>query len=171
MKLGNKILLVGSPGSGKSYTAVRLGQALALPVIHLDKEYWRPNWEETPKEEWFARLEEICRQEKWILDGNYASTIELRTQAADTIIFLDINRVFCVWNVFWRHGKKRSDFPDYLQEKRNKEFLGFCGYVWNFPAKWTGKIEKLREKYPEKKFIVLKSRKEIQTFLQNIQNR
>ncbi len=37
--------------------------------------------------------------------------------AADLVIFLDINRFICMWSALKRHGKRRSDLPDYLEEK------------------------------------------------------
>src|SRR2546423_6449869 len=51
-----RVLVVGSAGAGKTTFATRLGQALGLPVIHLDSEYWRPGWQQTPEDEWPARV-------------------------------------------------------------------------------------------------------------------
>ena len=41
----NRILLIGSPGTGKSTVAKFLGEKLNLEVIHLDKYFWKPDWE------------------------------------------------------------------------------------------------------------------------------
>ena len=35
-----RILVIGCPGSGKSYFAKKLGAFLDLPVIHMDNLYW-----------------------------------------------------------------------------------------------------------------------------------
>ncbi len=39
-----KILIIGCGGSGKSTLARQMGEKFALPVVHLDKIYWLPNW-------------------------------------------------------------------------------------------------------------------------------
>ncbi|MEQ1644992.1 MAG: AAA family ATPase, partial [Pyrinomonadaceae bacterium] len=50
----NKVIVIGSGGSGKSTFARELGERTGIEVIHLDQEYWRPNWEKTPSDEWEA---------------------------------------------------------------------------------------------------------------------
>ncbi|MFI6132271.1 hypothetical protein [Micromonospora sp. NPDC051141] len=39
-----RILVVGSSGAGKSTVAGELARRLDLPLIHLDRHYWRPGW-------------------------------------------------------------------------------------------------------------------------------
>jgi adenylate kinase family enzyme len=48
----NRIIIVGNNGSGKSFLAKELSAITGLPLVHFDVEFWRPNWEEPPKEEW-----------------------------------------------------------------------------------------------------------------------
>ena len=38
-----KIIVIGCPGSGKSYFSKELAKKTKLPVIHLDMIYWKPN--------------------------------------------------------------------------------------------------------------------------------
>ena len=38
-----KIIIIGSGGSGKSTFSGELGKKLDLPVIHLDSEFWKPD--------------------------------------------------------------------------------------------------------------------------------
>ncbi|WP_338049208.1 hypothetical protein [Paenibacillus wynnii] len=38
----NRVLVLGSAGSGKSTLSQQLGEIFKLPVIHLDKYYWKP---------------------------------------------------------------------------------------------------------------------------------
>ncbi len=78
-----RVLIIGSGGAGKSVLAVRAGQALGLPVIHLDQENWRPGWVETPRDEWHARVDVLLAREYWIMDGNYGGT-----SAADTAAWI-----------------------------------------------------------------------------------
>ena len=127
----NKIILVGGMGSGKSWTAKRIAEITGYPLFHLDVEFWKPDWIMSPHEEKIAKLQEIIIGEKWIIDGNYGSTMEIRFAAADLIIFLDVNRFVCMWSAAKRTGKKRSDLPDYLEEPKvfSREFFGILKYM------------------------------------------
>lgn len=160
-----RIILVGSGGSGKSWLAKRLANITGYKMIHLDCEFWQPNWTKTPKEEWIEKQNGFIKEEKWIIDGNYNSSMELRFAAADLVIFLDINRFICMWSALKRHGKKRSDLPGYLEEKMNLEFIDFLKWIWSFKKAGKKRILDLHEKYPEKEFLVLKSRRSVGKFL------
>ena len=52
----NKILIIGCGGAGKSTLAKILDEKLGLPVIHLDKEFWRAGWKPLSKEQWLAPI-------------------------------------------------------------------------------------------------------------------
>lgn len=47
-----RVVVVGSGGAGKSTFAAAPGEFTGLPVVHLDRHFWRPGWVETPREEW-----------------------------------------------------------------------------------------------------------------------
>lgn len=167
MEISNfsRIIVVGNCGSGKSFLSKALSDLTGLPLIHLDVEYWRPNWEETPKEEWIEKQKEFISSEKWIIDGNYKSTMEIRFKAADLVIFLDINRFVCLFSALKRHGKKRSDLPQYLEEKFDLEFLQFCKWIWSFSKKGKPAIMDLHKRHPNKPFIIVKSRNKLENML------
>ena len=88
--------VIGSPGSGKSTFARRLGAHTGLPVIHLDEHFWRPGWEPTPDDEWHDVVTGLAAGDEWIIDGNYTRTIDLRARAADTMVLLDYPALGCV---------------------------------------------------------------------------
>lgn len=164
-----KIIVVGSPGSGKSFLSKAVATSTKQPLIHLDNEYWKPNWTATSKNEWIKIQKTLISGDSWIIDGNYNSTLELRFLAADCVIFLDINRLLCIYSAWKRHGKKRTDLPEYLEEKRDKEFLEFIKWIWDFPKTGRKNILELHSRYPEKIFIVINNRREIKRFLKNIE--
>ena len=48
----NRIIIVGNNGSGKSFLSKELSVISGLSLVHLDVEFWCPNWEKPPKDEW-----------------------------------------------------------------------------------------------------------------------
>jgi len=165
----NKIILVGAGGSGKSWLAKRIAALTGYPLYHLDKEFWRPGWVMTPRDEKIARQNEIISGDKWIIDGNYNSTLETRFAAADLIIYLDISRIVAIMSAAKRSGKKRSDLPDYLEEHTafNKEFIQFAKWIWYYPKDGRKTIMDLHEKYPDKAFLRIKSRRAVKRMVRN----
>jgi adenylate kinase family enzyme len=164
-----KILIIGSSGAGKSTFARRLGKATNLEVIHLDKLFWNPNWVETPKDEWQKKVEEALQDDAWIVDGNFSGTMETRIKACDTVIFLEMPRIVCVYRilkrvVFYRKGS-RPDMADGCDERFDWEFLK---WVWNYPNRSKPKVEGLLKQFQDtKKIIRLKSKREVEKFLAN----
>ena len=80
-----KVLVVGSGGAGKSVFASRLGALLKIPVLHLDRFYWRSGWNETPKDQWLKTVDGLLQRDAWIMDGNYSGTLAMRVDACDTV--------------------------------------------------------------------------------------
>jgi adenylate kinase family enzyme len=163
-----RVLVIGSGGAGKSTFSRRLGARLGLEVIHLDVEHWRPGWVEPPKEEWRGTVEELCARESWVMDGNYSGTLEPRLAACDTVVFLDLPRVVCVWRVFKRwllyRGVSRPDTAEGCHEQLNVEFLL---WVWNYSKRSRPKVLALLEQYGEGKRIAhLRSSAEVERFLE-----
>ncbi|HDR7800452.1 TPA: DNA topology modulation protein [Bacillus tropicus] len=165
-----KIILIGSGGSGKSTLAKLLGNKLNIKVHHLDALFWKPNWEGVPKEEQRTVQNELVKEDEWIIDGNYGGTMDIRMNAADTIIFLDIHRTICVYRAFKRvvqyRNKTRPDMGAGCEERFD---LQFFKWIWEYPNVKRPTIIKELEKLPEeKKVIVLKSSSEVQKFLERI---
>ena len=169
MRLGisgyNRIMIVGNNGSGKSFLAKELSAITGLPLVHLDVAFWKPNWEKTPEEEWVKKQMTFIAKEKWIIDGNHCSTMELRYKTAEMVIFLDMNRLLCQFGLLKRNGAKRSDMPQYLKEKLDLNFVQFCRRMWDFPKSGKITIMELHKKYPDKPFIVIKSRNKLNKML------
>jgi len=56
-----RILVIGIAGGGKSTLALKLGEVLGLPVIHLDAIFWKPGWESIPREEFRALTADLVK--------------------------------------------------------------------------------------------------------------
>lgn len=64
-----KIIIIGVTGSGKSTLSEKLSQKLNIPYIQLDSLYWKPNWEGSSDEEFFAKISKAISQPSWLLMG------------------------------------------------------------------------------------------------------
>ena len=156
MVLGNRIMIIGSGGAGKSTLARQLGAALELPVIHLDTEYWRPGWVETPKDEWQRKVEALSLDDRWIIDGNYSGTMHLRLAKAETVIFLDYPWPLCLWRVLRRQtiyrGRTRPDLTPGCIERLEWEFLKWI--CIDFPRHSRVRILRLLEEHGQHTRII-----------------
>ena len=106
-----KVIIIGCPGSGKSTFARALQDKTGLPLFHLDIMYWNADRTVVSREVFRERLNTVLQQERWIIDGNYGSTMELRMEACDTVFFLDYPLEICLSGVAARKGRPRSDMP------------------------------------------------------------
>ena len=103
--------MIGCPGSGKSTFSRELQEITGLPLHHLDLLYWNSDRTIVAKEVFLERLRAVLKEPCWIIDGNYASSMELRLQRADTVFFLDYPTELCLTGVEDRRGKPRPDLP------------------------------------------------------------
>lgn len=165
-----KIILIGSGGAGKSTLARQLGAALQIEVIHLDALFWKPNWTPVQREKQVEIQKELVNKEEWIIDGNYGGTIDIRLQAADTIIFLDIPRTICVYRAFKRMIQYRNKTrPDMGKDCNERLDINFLKWIWQYPkTKRPDIVKKLEGLSTEKQIIILQTPKQIQQFIENI---
>ncbi len=157
-----KIVVIGCPGSGKSTFSRALHKISGIPLFHLDLLFWNQDQTTVEKSVFFERLSEILQKSEWILDGNYASTMEFRIKACDTIVFLDFPVEVCLDGVAERKGKPRSDMPWIESEKEDEEFLRF---IKNYSCECRPQVMQLLEKYSEKNILLFKTRAEADDFL------
>ena len=165
-----KVLVIGSSGAGKSTFSRRLSEKTGLPLVHLDKLYWKPNWVETDKVEWQKIVEKALAGDSWIIDGNFSGTLPQRLEKCDAVIFLDLPRLVCIYRILKRvityQKGKRPDMADGCDEKFDWQFLK---WVWNYPNRSKPKVERLLAAYQNTKTIFrLKSTKEVNRFLSDL---
>jgi adenylate kinase family enzyme len=106
-----KVAIVGCGGSGKSYLAGEHARLIEAPLTHLDAEYFDDQWNPLPMERFKARQRDLVAAPRWVIDGNYNSTLHVRLEAADTVIFMDLPTRSCVRGILGRqlrHGRGQN---------------------------------------------------------------
>lgn len=159
----NKIIVIGCPGSGKSTFSKKLHSILKLPLYHLDMLNWNTNKTTVDKSVFIERLQEITKKNSWIIDGNYASTIELRLIECDTVFFLDYEVEVCLNGVRKRKGKPRSDIP--WIESKDEEDLELIEFIKNYNTLCKPKVMILLNKYCDKNIVIFKNRKQANNYI------
>ncbi|MBB4040809.1 adenylate kinase family enzyme [Microvirga flocculans] len=158
-----RILVIGSPGAGKSTLASRIAGRLDLPLIHLDREYFGPGWTMPTKPEWRERVATLAARPSWVMDGNYASTFDIRVPRATAIVWLDLPRWRCAAGVLWRvaenYGRARADLGPDCVERFDWSFMR---WIWDYPRRMRPKTARMLERLrSDQRVYVLKSRSEI----------
>lgn len=162
-----KLAIIGSSGAGKSTLARQLEEVTDLPVFHLDVLHWKADWEMTSKEEQIRIQKELVKKEKWIIDGNYGGTLDIRLDAADTVIFLDLHRTLCLYRVVKRALKYRNKpRPDMTEGNKERIDFAFYKWTWQFSKNQRPSIVMKLKALPEDKEVIwLHTPKEVENFL------
>ena len=156
-----KVIVIGCPGSGKSTVSRALHNKTGIPLYHLDMMYWNADKTTVEKSVFLERLFAVLEKDEWIIDGNYGATMELRMAASDTVIFLDYPLNVCLNGIKERFGKPRSDMP-WIETEEDSEFIEF---IKNYNEQQKPKVLELLKKYGDKNIIILKSREQVDAFL------
>lgn len=157
-----RVAIVGSGGAGKSMLARQIGAIAGLPVIHLDHHYWSPGWVPTPDDEWVVRQRRLLAGDRWVVDGNYGATLELRAELADTAVFLDLPRHVCIARAVRRFRSPILQAPG-CPQKVDAEFLR---WIWEFPSRSRPRLLAILGTYAARTDIVqLRSASEVRAFL------
>lgn len=161
-----RILVIGCPGSGKSTFSRKLNKIINIPLYHLDMMYWNKDKTTVEKNLFYENLDKVLQSDKWIIDGNYQSSMEQRIKQCDTIIFLDYSLDVCLEGIKERRGKERSDIPWVSHE----DDLDFIEFIKNYNTNNKPIVLDLLKKYSNKDIYVFSNRDEADKFLNLLQN-
>ncbi|MFD9626588.1 P-loop NTPase family protein [Peribacillus muralis] len=168
-----RIMVIGvSAGVGKSTFARRLGDILDIDVHHLDRFYWRSDWVEAPFEDFLAAQKQVLTHDKWIMEGNYGNSIDLRLKHAETIIYLELPLRVCLYRVVKRYlsfrGKTRPDIGEGCHEKLDWPFLKFIiTTYYSRKKKMKNTFAEIKSNEPDKVIVILDSKPKIEGYLLN----
>jgi len=165
-----RIMIIGQPGSGKSFLARKIGDQTGLPVVHIDNIHWQAGWRERSAEEKARLCAEVHAQEQWIFEGGFSRSWDDRLARADVLIWLDIplwlRAIRVIRRTLQYHGSSRPDLPEGCPERFNWEFTR-----WIWKTRTSGK-KKMQAFYAntsaEKLKFHVQNRKHVSTLLQDL---
>ena len=165
-----RVIIIGCGGAGKSTLARKLGEKTGLPVVHLDQIWWEPgNWQHLEREEFDARLMVELEKPRWILDGNFNRTMELRLHKCDTVIYLDYPRIVCLKNwlgrVIKNWGHARADMAEGCAEWFDPDM---AKWIWQFNRKNRKHYYELLNNLESVQIHIFRSRRETEEFLNSL---
>ena len=161
----DRIAIVGCGGSGKSWLARSLGGLLGVTPVHLDGLYYDQNWKPLDQEQFAALQHGLVGAPRWIIDGNYASSLPIRLQAADTVIFLDLPAWTCLCGIARRRmrygGGQHKDIGVYDRITRD-----VVRYILGYRRRMAPRVRKLIADHGgNAEVVVLRSRRATRGYL------
>ena len=157
-----KIIVIGSPGSGKSTFARKLRDKTHLPLYYLDMIFHNPDRTTVSREKFDQRLSEILETDEWIIDGNYLRTLPPRFEKCTEVFLFDLPVEQCLEGAASRIGRVREDLP-WIENEFDPEFRQ---YILDFQKDQMPVINELMEQYKDsRKITVFRSREEADNWL------
>ena len=165
-----KILVIGYSSSGKSTFSKRIGNVYNIPVLHIDKIFFAPNWVEREKSLVEKEIRTFMKNESWIIDGLYRNHAKERFELAEQIFIFDFNRFKCLYGAIVRrvkfHNQIRDSIADGCKERLNFSFIWWI--LFGGRKKESKNLLKSIQTTYEKKVIVFKTRKQASQYLKKI---
>jgi adenylate kinase family enzyme len=161
----DRIAIIGCGGSGKSHLARQIGAALGIAPVHLDTLYYDKNWDPLPKEQFAALQRDLVTAPRWVIDGNYASSLPIRLKMADTVIFLDLPARACLRGIVQRrlrYGRGQHDTIGVY----DRITWNFVRYILGYRRTMAPRVRALMAEHAgDAEVIVLRSRRAARRYL------
>ena len=168
-----RVLVLGPGGAGKSVLSRELASVTGLPLVHLDREYWGPDWTRPSDADWHARIDELLAGDRWIVDGTHADTLDQRLARADGAILLDYSRWIAVRGVFTRlltrRGRRRADLAPGCRNRLDRDY---ATWVWTYRRETRPLILSALARHTDRvEVVTLRNRRDAQRWLDTLRGK
>lgn len=162
-----KILIIGNGGSGKTSLSLKLSNLLNYPILHLDSIYWIDGWKKNSLKNFEEKTHQFMQSDSWIIEGTPMPDIQFRIKQADLVIFLDINRVICIWRLLKRSFKNMLHYRTSDAKKSPADFLNLktVTWIWSFDQLKRKTIVDLLNVENSEKILHISSNKQLKSLL------
>ena len=159
-----RILVIGSPGAGKSTFSRKLRDRTGLPLYYLDMIFHNPDRTTVSRDEFDEKLARILELDQRIIDGNYQRTLPIRFERCTDVFFFDLPTEQCLQGAASRIGQAREDLP-WIEAEFDPEFRQ---YILDFQTVQVPKIYELIDTYKGlRRVTIFHSRKEADNWIEN----
>ena len=156
-----KICIIGGSGTGKTTLSNNLSKILDIPVCHIDGLNYHPNWVERDSEERDKKILDKIKEDKWIIEGTYKTTLKERFEKAELIIYLDYSSIAQVKGALGRfikyHGQEKPEIPG-CEERMSWHFLL---WVWNWRKSKRQVVLDNLKSINKDKVLIFKNRRQL----------
>lgn len=137
-----KYIIIGCPGSGKTYFSKYLTKYTNIPLYHLDMIYWYDNYKHISDEKLRKKENEIMENDCYIIDGHFQNTLENRIKNTEVVIFFSLPSKTCINGV--KHRIKSSEIRDDIKTTCKEEEISdkFMHCMKHFKQKFYKDIRK-----------------------------
>ncbi|MBB5233010.1 adenylate kinase [Deinococcus budaensis] len=165
-----RILVIGTTGSGKTTLARALAARLGLPCGEQDAWYHLPGWQEAPLEEFRAQVAAFTAGGAWVMDGNYTKARDLGWARADTLVWLDYPAPVVFGRLLRRTLRRnvtREELWNGNRERLRQTLSRDSILVWFFRTHWKRRRDTPRQiaAFPHLRVVRLRTPREAARWL------
>ncbi len=165
-----KIHICGPYGVGKSTLAKKISSITNIPYHSLDDIKYIVKYDIIrPVNERIAKVNQICKKDKWITEGTWSDYAESAFKNADFIVLITISRVKSFYRILMRYIKRKKEKNDTLQGALNLINEVNKYYNSNQPVSLDSHV-KLIKKY-KKKIVIIKNNLDLNKLLDFLSKR
>lgn len=173
-----KVMVIGSPGAGKTTLIQKIIVQTGWPLLSLDHEWHQSDYSEVAKNKFRQTQHQFMEaHDNWVIDGNYAGSMALRLAQADVILWLQVPRLVAIWRIlkrswrFKRDRQTRPDMPANFSEHFDADYREFLSFVWHFKRDNEPELRRqLAHLRTNQRLFVIRSAKDKRAILAQLKN-